>query len=294
MESLITHLDRTKLPKTINLVIDSGAFNGSYGAGIVMYIKVMEELNLIKVKRISGCSAGSILAIWYLFGCKEIMLSYLQIVYDYFRNDYFRRRHFDANKWTQIVTACINTLIETDEEVKCLHKRLYINYYDTIKGRQCVVSKFRNRQHLINCVLRSSHIPYLIDGKARCHKRYMDGIVPHIFTNKNTLFVHLITLNKIRQVISLQNEKNINYRILAGVCDANEFFVKGSSNFCSFVQDWHRFYRSYLAARVYYCLFITTLLDWWHHFKLPKIITRSVIYKEMKARLFIWIEHFLT
>jgi hypothetical protein len=291
MESLITNLDQTKIPKTLSLVIDSGAFNGSYGAGIVMYIKVMEDLKLIKVKRISGCSAGSILAVWYLFGCKEFMLTELQKVCNYFRHDYFRRRRLDANKWTQVVTNCIYALIETDEEVKSLHKRLYINYYDTMKGRQCVVRKFQNRQHLIDCILRSSHIPYFIDGKARRDKRYIDGMVPHIFTDKNTLFVHLITLRKIKQVISLQQENDVNYRMLAGVCDANEFFVKGNSNFCSFVQDWHRFYRPYLAARVYYFLFLTTLLDCW---KLPRIITQSVIYKEFKARFLMWLERFLT
>jgi len=156
-------------------------------------------------------------------------------------------------------------------DVSTLKNKLYINFYDTHKHKQKVVSNFKSVEHLIDCILQSSHIPYIIDGNARYNERYIDGILPYIFTNKgktnecdsgkettcdsgsettcnsgsettcDSLFIKLITLNKCSRAIVVKCEANIHYRLLTGVADANEFFTTGSSDMCSYVSQWSYF-----------------------------------------------------
>ena len=66
IDTLVTLLDKKNIPTEIDLVIDGGGFNGSFGIGILLYLKAMEEANILKVTRISGCSIGSILGLMYI------------------------------------------------------------------------------------------------------------------------------------------------------------------------------------------------------------------------------------
>ena len=71
INALILNIDKNKLPPEIDLVFSGGAFNGLFGIGVLYYIKALEENNLTTVRRVSGCSIGSLLALWYIMDCKE-------------------------------------------------------------------------------------------------------------------------------------------------------------------------------------------------------------------------------
>ena len=56
---------KSKPKQNVDLVFEGGLFNGSYQLGFLAYIKQMENLQLICVKRVSGCSIGAFMALLY-------------------------------------------------------------------------------------------------------------------------------------------------------------------------------------------------------------------------------------
>ena len=48
----------------INVIMDGGAFSGSYILGALHYLKIMEKRKSIKIDKLSGTSIGSILCIF--------------------------------------------------------------------------------------------------------------------------------------------------------------------------------------------------------------------------------------
>ena len=54
--------------KCINLdvVLESGAANGSYHIGCLLYIKELERRDKLKIDRISGSSIGAVAGLYYL------------------------------------------------------------------------------------------------------------------------------------------------------------------------------------------------------------------------------------
>ena len=57
------------LPKrqyNLDVVIEGGAFNGSYVLGILLFLKEMEKKKIIKINKMSGCSVGGLLCFKFL------------------------------------------------------------------------------------------------------------------------------------------------------------------------------------------------------------------------------------
>jgi hypothetical protein len=161
----------------------------------------------------------------------------------------------------QIVETVINQLFEQDDDMKKLNGILYINYYDTKKCKQCVVSKFKDRAHLITCILRSSHVPFLTSNRHKYQGRYVDGIAPYIFKNETkckNLFIQLIQFTSPLKSLNIKREKNIYSRLINGVVAANDFFINGASTLCCYVN-----YKTKLNlwARQYVVLFFLYLID---------------------------------
>lgn len=234
INALILNIDKSKLPNEIDLVFSGGAFNGLFGIGILYYIKALEQHKLTTVRRVSGCSIGSLLALWYIMDCDE-----------------------DPNLWfadiskkckkTQNLTAyndkvekTVYNLFKTDESVATLNGLLFISFYDMKKRRQKVISKYNGRDHLIDCLIRSSYIPKLTDGKMRYKERYIDGITPYIFKDnvRDILVIELMTMAKMMRCFSINKEANAHFRLLTGVADASEFFSRGKSDMCSYYRSW--------------------------------------------------------
>lgn len=66
VNSLIENINSNNIPKNIDLVLDSGAFNGIYMLGGLIYLRQMKNQNKININRISGSSIGSILGLLFI------------------------------------------------------------------------------------------------------------------------------------------------------------------------------------------------------------------------------------
>jgi len=255
IQSLIKKLP-SSVPSQMSLVFDGGAFNGGFGAGVALYLKEMELQQVIRIKRISGCSVGALLAVWYMMGCDERFTSFAQHLYSSVRTT------LNFTGYGKTIGKFIFDLIPSDEKVHEFHKKLYINYYDTRSRRQRVVSRFRDRDHLITCLLRSAFIPYLSDDKARYQTRYIDGITPYLLRgDPHTLFVNLITPLKLIRAFKIKSEHDVHYRLLAGVSDANEFFTTGASDMCTYVDQWSLYMQCFVGLRLWGCLCLLWVIE---------------------------------
>jgi hypothetical protein len=291
-KALIQNVDKTHLPKELNLIFDGGLFNCGFASGVALYIKTLEEANLIKINKISGCSAGSLIALWYITGCKESGIKYFENMMQSFKEtlnfnelknslSFFVDELFiNSNNKNDANVNDGNNSKNNNNDISMLDNKLFINYYDTSKNKKRVISKFHNKEHLVKCMLRTCHIPYVVDGNSRCDEHYIDGIVPHIFNDGESLFIKLLTFNKLSRSFILKSEVNIHFRLLSGVSDANDFFTTGKSDMCCYVSK--RGYNDIILLRgreiSVYILF--SLLDYIVLIKnsLSPVITESLIY----------------
>ena len=61
--------DNYKIPEkpiSIDLILEGGACNIGYMLGSLLLIKELEKRHYYKIERISGCSAGAIMALYYI------------------------------------------------------------------------------------------------------------------------------------------------------------------------------------------------------------------------------------
>jgi hypothetical protein len=273
IKALILNIDHSKLKKEINLVFDGGAFNGGFAAGVAMYIKTLENNKIIKINKISGCSIGSAIALWYICGCNENAIIFFEKTTTSFKDT------MDLRAYQTNIREFVNFLFPSGD-VSALKNKLYINFYDTYKHKQKIVSNFKSVEHLTDCILQSSHIPYIIDGTARYNERYIDGIIPHIFKDGETIFIKLLTLDKCTRSMVVKCETNIHYRLISGVADANSFFTTGSSDMCSYVSQWSYFNILQIRSREIIIIFIISIIEWFILIKnnLPKSVKKSLLY----------------
>ena len=284
IKALILNVDREKIHKKINLVFDSGALNGIYGMGAALYIHHLAKLGYIKVKKVSGCSIGSLIGLWYICGCPDFIYPIAENLFAYFKN------HKNFFLYKQVVTAVVQHLFPTDDAIKLINGRLYINYYDTKKCKQCVITRFKNRTHLITCILRSGHVPFISNGKHKYAGRYVDGIVPTFFKKKITssrqnLFISLFTLNRPTSAFKITNEQNIYTRLIKGVVEANDFYMNSNSDICKYVDDKNYLIHFQLYMRECFILFILALIEAIiiiHH-KIPVCIRDSFLYNRLAS-----------
>lgn len=231
INALIINVKQTKIPPAINLIFDSGAVNGILGIGAALYIKRLEQVGYIKVKKVSGCSIGSVIGLWYMCDCSETMYDYTVKLFSSYKE------HKNFYMYKTLVTNIVNQLFP-DNDVRRLNRKLYINYYDTKKCRQCVISKFKSKKHLITCIVRSSHVPFLTSRDYKYQGRYIDGISPYFFKKGKNLFIKLINLTTPLMCINIKREQNIYTRLLIGIVKVNDFFINGKENeLCLYVDD---------------------------------------------------------
>ena len=74
IDLLIENLEKKNIYKNIDLMLDSGLFNGGYLIGSLLYLKQLDNKSIINVKRISGTSIGSLLGLAYLLNKLEYIL----------------------------------------------------------------------------------------------------------------------------------------------------------------------------------------------------------------------------
>ena len=110
-----------------------------------------------------------------------------------------------------------------------------------LQMKQIIVSKYSSKEHLIETLIKSSHIPFVIDGSPLYKNRYSDGYTPYLFpnSNKKVLFITLLTIKRFKTTLYIKNEVNIWSRVLHGVVDINNFYSELPCEFCSYMNNWN-------------------------------------------------------
>lgn len=240
---------------SIDLILDGGAFSGSYLLGGLLYISNISKY--IHISRISGTSVGSLFGLLYL---SNLISKYNHKFYNKFR------KCFKKNGDLSVLKYCLNFIkshIKSDFYKSCNNK-LYITYYDISNKKQIIRSSYESNDDLLTSVYKSCFIPMLIDGKISLENKYIDGIIPYIFpesNNKHVLFMDLHS-NYLSKMINIKNEKNNHFRILSGILETHHFFMYGSSNLCKNLYK-HKYYyylifniRYYIANKAIYLISI--------------------------------------
>ena len=234
IDNLPDDLKNTKPPLRLDLILDGGIFNGSYLVGALYFLKEMEKRNYVIVERISGCSIGSIVAFLYFIDALDIMPQLYDIVKNEFKEKY---NLLTVKELKQHLKGKI-----PDNICEKVNKRLYICYNNIKKGKKTIKSQYNDVDEIINTIIKSCFIPYLIDGEILYEKAYIDGINPYIFNieqNKKILYLDLFGYDKIGNLLNVKNEKTNYHRILSGLLDIHNFYIKQSNTqMCSYVNDW--------------------------------------------------------
>lgn len=123
---LIENINKNNIHNEIDLVLDSGAFNGSYMIGCLLYLKSMEEKKLIQINRISGCSIGSILGLCFIFNKIDVAIK------NGIKMMQFIRKTQDLTLLDKNFDSIIDEII-ADFDVKMLENKLFITYFDIKK-----------------------------------------------------------------------------------------------------------------------------------------------------------------
>ena len=231
LHTLIDNLDRESIPKKIDLIIDSGAFNGGYQYGILLYLRELETLKILTIDKISGCSVGALLGALYLINSLDKGI----IIYDKFLES-FRETNYLKNTEDIIRKIITNNI----DDVTFLNDRLYITYYNIKTMKQITVSTYNTKEDLIDTLIKATYLPYITDSNLKYKDGYCDGFNPYIFpkTKKSILFISLLSVYRIKTIFYIKNEINIWSRLLNGVVDINNFFLDLPSDFCSYINNW--------------------------------------------------------
>ena len=219
----------------MDLILEGGAFNGSYMLGILYFLKNMEEKKKIKIERISGVSIGAMLGLIYQLDRLDFAVAFYKNVYT----------HLKKKKNLIIVhTFCdeIRKFIPDDFYLK-INRKFFVTYYDFKKGKKIVKSTYKNNQDILNTVIKSSYIAFICGKTCFYKNRYMDGLFPYIFNQKERrkcLYINLSHYDKIFDMFIIKKEKNNIQRILIGIVDAFSFFDKGEKTMmCSYLNQWN-------------------------------------------------------
>jgi hypothetical protein len=222
-------------PIIIDLVLDGGIFNGSYLVGALHFLKEMEKQKFIKINRISGCSVGSIIAFLYYIDCLDLMPKFYEIIQTDFKENYNLKIIKDLKK-----LLGENIPINICEKI---NNKFFISYNNIKKGKKIFKNKYKDVDVLLNTIIKSCYIPFLIDGNILYENKFIDGINPFIFKkelNIKILYLDLFGYDKISNLLNIKNEKSNFHRILSGLLDIHTFFIKQSNTqMCSYVNDWN-------------------------------------------------------
>ena len=234
IDNLPDDLKNSKTPLRLDLVLDGGIFNGSYLVGALYFLKEMEKCNYIVIERISGCSIGSIVAFLYFIDALDVMPQ----LYDIVKNEF-------KEKYKLLIVKELKGHLQgkiPDNICEKINDRLYICYNNIKKGKKTVKSQYKDVDEIMNTIIKSCFIPYLIDGEMLYEQAYIDGINPYVFNvdlGKKILYLDLFGYDKIGNLLNVKNEKTNYHRILSGLLDIHNFYIKQSNTqMCSYVNDW--------------------------------------------------------
>jgi hypothetical protein len=233
LENLPTEIKNTnnKITK-INLILEGGAFNGSYHIGALYFLKEMEKKKYIQIHHISATSIGSIAA----------LLFYSNLLDESLQTHTLLKSIYIKTKTLNAIPTFLNQIREKlpANLLGSLNGKLYISYYNIKTGCKIVKSKYKNIDDLFTTIRRSCFVPFFINGQMTIDNKYIDGITPYIFLNSKykCLNISLIGSDKFHQLIVIKNEDTNIHKILAGLLDINLFITTNiTTQMCSYIND---------------------------------------------------------
>jgi len=235
MENLPEYITKSEHPIKIDLILGGGAFNGSYILGALYFFKELERKNYIIIERISTCSISSILGLLYLTdNLDKANELYFDLITDFKNKGNLSKLHELKDLLGQVIT---------DDICDIINKKLYICYNNLNISKKYVVNKYKDNDDLIDKIKRSCFVPLLIDFKLTYKNKYIDGITPYFFKNKNgnkQIYLDVYTLDKIVYSLNVKNEKNNYHRLFEGIIDVHKFFIKNcNTTMCSDLDNWN-------------------------------------------------------
>jgi len=243
VNKLIENLpDDSKTLQRIDIVLDGGIFNGSYLVGALYFIREMERRKYVKIERISGCSIGSIVAFLYFIDSLDLIPK----LYDTFKNDF--KNNFSLNILKNLKFFLKDRI--PDDICSKIKGRLFICYNNIKTKKKVIKYRYKNVDEIIDTIIKSCYVPFLIDNNMLYKNKYIDGINAYIFKtepNKKILHMELFGYDKFIYAVNIKNEKTNFHRILTGLLDIHSFYIKKcNTSMCSFVDEWG------LTNKIYY------------------------------------------
>jgi len=280
IDNLPDNVKNTCVPTKLDIVLDGGVFNGSYLIGALLFLKEMEKRNYIVVERISGCSIGSIAAFLYTIDSLDLFEKLYGIVFDSLKKD------FNLNIIKNI-KEFVKERIPNDICSK-INNKLFITFYNIKKGKKIVKHKFKTADSIFSSLIKSSFVPFLIDGNLLFERKYIDGINPFVFQpeeGKKILYLDLFGYDKISNLLNVKNEKTNFHRILSGLLDIHNFYIKQSNTpMCSYVNDWTLFNRLHAFIKYIVERSFVISIQLFIKFKkyIPEDIDKSILFQIFK------------
>ena len=276
IENLPDDIKNVNEPIKMDLVLDGGIFNGSYLVGALYFLKEMENRKYIKIERISGCSVGSIVGFLYFIDSLDLMPKLYDLINAEFRQTY------NLNLIKELKKHLLDRI--PDDICIIINDRLYITYNNIKKNTKPVKKNYKDVDDIINTIIKSSYIPYLIDGNILHENKFIDGITPFIFKEIENRILHLDLFgsDKLGNLLNVRNEKTNYHRILSGLLDIHSFFIKKTNtSMCSYINDWtysNTFYNyiKNLIEKICICLIHLLLFV---QTKIPREFKDTVLYK---------------
>lgn len=276
--NLPDELKNREKPIDLDVVLDGGSFNGSYLVGALYFLREMEKKNYVNVKRLSGCSIGSIVAFLYLNNLLDIMEEIYGLFYSHFKKTH------TLSELKNLKTYLNNRLPEN--VLENINGKLFICYNNAKKRKKVIRNKYKNIDDVFETIIKSCFVPFLIDGNMIFERKYIDGINPYIFENsikdRRILYLDLYGFDKIGNLINVKNEKTNYHRVLTGLLDIHNFFIKQSSTpMCSYVNEWTLYERLRNLVKILFERTSLLLVHCMIYSKkyLPNEISENIIYK---------------
>ena len=252
IKKLMINIEKPNKPIVLDVILEGGAFNGSYELGVCFFLKELEKQGYITVNRISGASVGSIIGTCYL-------LDKLDVVYNSYNK--VREEWINTLKIHVYKDILEDTFSDISYNYTHLNDRLFITYNDIDKRTLCVKSTYDNKDDLMHSIFKSCHIPY-ISGEELCEADvFFDGGTPYIFkdgvnnhanhTNdvRDILYVNITYFNILFNAFNVSKEISQDGRILNGILKCYNLFLKKENNsMCSFMSKWK--VQQYVVLRI--------------------------------------------
>lgn len=276
---LVKNMNNDNIPRKIDLILDGGAFNGSFQLGGLMYLKEMERNGMIQVDKISGVSVGALLGIAYILDKLDVVSTY----FDMLINSY--KKQCSLKDVYSVIESFVKNEMNKDDYLK-LNGRLYITYYNNKTKTQILKRRYKNNNDVSEIMHKTSFIPYLMNSSSYKDK-FVDGAFPHIFKcskTKKTLFMYLLSNSKLSYMLKIKNEENLYGRMIEGIFDVNKFFNKNErTDMCSYVDDWTVIDFGLLRMREIVWIIILFLLDIgkYINLKLPNFVVDSIYFTKI-------------